>query len=226
MALLALAVLVILGLAGWPGTPAVAGPDCEGLQDGLLAQPVAAWTSLAFVPVGVWAAGHRPMQPALAGLFAAAFVAVGLASFAGHAAATTWARDMDSLAIKAMLVVFVTYPLLRRRALPPRTAALLTGSVVAMAWIIELAIPATARPLLVVLAAAAVIATIIDGDRSTVGAGLALLGAGALVWTLGRSGGPLCDPGAILQLHGMWHILAAIGFLTIYRGITWRPTQS
>jgi hypothetical protein len=38
---------------------------------------------------------------------------------------------------------------------------------------------------------------------------LAALAAGAAAWTLGRTGGPLCDPDSVLQGHAAWHLLSA-----------------
>ena len=218
--LLVLGLLLAVGIAGWPGTAGGQGPDCEALRGGVLAQPVAAWTSLAFVPVGVWAAGYRPMRAPFGALFGAAFVAVGLASFAGHAAATDWARTLDSVAIKAMLVLFVVYPIQRRHARATPAAGAVVVATVVLVVAVELAIPDAGRPLLVLLSVVAVAVSLTAGRRPEIAAGLAVLGMGALVWWLGRSGGPLCEPDGALQLHGMWHILAATGLLTIYRGIT------
>lgn len=46
----------------------------------------------------------------------------------------------------------------------------------------------------------------------------ALLALGALCWALGRSGGPWCRPGSLLQAHAAWHLLAAAGlFLWLRR---------
>ena len=42
---------------------------------------------------------------------------------------------------------------------------------------------------------------------------LALLGFVAVVGRLGATGGPLCDPAAVLQPHGLWHLGAALALL-------------
>lgn len=36
--------------------------------------------------------------------------------------------------------------------------------------------------------------------------------AAAAAYALGRTGSALCRPGNLLQLHGLWHILTALGF--------------
>ena len=37
--------------------------------------------------------------------------------------------------------------------------------------------------------------------------------AAAAAWAGGRTGSPLCRPDSPFQLHGCWHVLAALGFL-------------
>ena len=39
---------------------------------------------------------------------------------------------------------------------------------------------------------------------------LASLGVGAAAFALGRTSSPLCDPDSPVQLHGAWHLLAAL----------------
>ncbi|HET9259835.1 MAG TPA: hypothetical protein VFP42_06875 [Acidimicrobiia bacterium] len=42
---------------------------------------------------------------------------------------------------------------------------------------------------------------------------LALLAVVALIGRLGATGGPLCDPGSVVQPHGLWHLGAASALL-------------
>jgi hypothetical protein len=44
-------------------------------------------------------------------------------------------------------------------------------------------------------------------------AGTAL--AAGLAYAGGRTGAPTCDPDSPIQLHGAWHVLAAVGFVTV-----------
>jgi hypothetical protein len=44
-------------------------------------------------------------------------------------------------------------------------------------------------------------------------AGTAL--AAGLAYAGGRTGAPTCDPDSPLQLHGAWHVLTAVGFITV-----------
>lgn len=40
-------------------------------------------------------------------------------------------------------------------------------------------------------------------------------GAAGLAYAGGRTGAPTCDPDSLLQFHGAWHTLAALGFVVV-----------
>lgn len=72
---------------------------------------------------------------------------------------------------------------------------------------------------LVTLAAATPLArrargrTALPGWNPRRGVGLAVIGAAsAAAWTGGRTSAPTCRPDSVMQLHGVWHLLAAAGF--------------
>jgi hypothetical protein len=44
----------------------------------------------------------------------------------------------------------------------------------------------------------------------------AILAAGAAVWFTSRTGGALCDPGATIQGHAVWHVAAAIAVAVLF----------
>lgn len=211
-----LAALLYAGAGQWPGETIRLLGDCERLVDGLTVQPVAAWTSLAFLPAGIWVAGHPGHRPTAAIVFAAGLVAVGLGSFAGHASGTTWGRELDSLAIKVMLVPFIAYPLLRDRV-AVFVQASAAGAITVIA--IEIAFPATGRPLLALMVILLAAVLVLKHDAVALAPAFAVLALGVGAWWLGRTGGALCEPGSLLQVHGMWHILAAGGFTLLYRAI-------
>lgn len=195
-------------------------PDCELIGQGLVAQPSAALTSLAFIPLGLWVIADRRAQWSGRGLLGVTILAVGVGSFLGHASASDWGREMDSLAIKLMLITFVLQPMAGTLAWSP--AILRRAWLVAAAAVltIQLALPAVANPLLGLLAVAALglaFAAVEDHTQGWLLAGLGLLSAGAALWWLGREGGPLCAAEASLQPHGLWHILAAAGIASIYQ---------
>ena len=67
-----------------------------------------------------------------------------------------------------------------------------------------------ADPVGAILALAAVV-TRLDEDRSIATVGpLTLLTVVAVLGRLGSTGGPLCDPGSLLQPHAVWHLGAAV----------------
>lgn len=50
--------------------------------------------------------------------------------------------------------------------------------------------------------------------------GLAVVSVGLIVWWFSRTGGPWCDPDSLLQLHALWHVLAALAITTLHRPLT------
>jgi hypothetical protein len=97
--------------------------DCERIHDGLLAEPVNALSSLAYVAAGVWT--WRRDRPR-----GAALVAVGLGSIAYHARGGTAARWLHDLTIVAVAaVVAASAPQIMRGARErPRVAAVAIGA--------------------------------------------------------------------------------------------------
>ena len=41
---------------------------------------------------------------------------------------------------------------------------------------------------------------------------IGVTGVAASTWLLGRTDSPACDPDAVFQFHGLWHVLSAIVF--------------
>jgi hypothetical protein len=97
--------------------------DCERINDGLLAEPVNALSSLAYVAAGLWTwRNDRPRGAAL--------VAVGLGSVAYHArggTAARWLHDVTIVVVAA--VVAASAPQILRGARErPRVAAAAIGA--------------------------------------------------------------------------------------------------
>ncbi|KUH75145.1 hypothetical protein AU184_08140 [Mycolicibacterium novocastrense] len=93
-------------MQGWTATAAFGRSDCERLDDALLAQPVLALTSLAYVAVGVavlcWALRGRAVLAVTAGV---ALIAVGLGSFIFHGPQPPWAGPVHDWPIILLAVV-------------------------------------------------------------------------------------------------------------------------
>jgi hypothetical protein len=117
------------------------GADCEAIHEGWLAQPVNAWSSVAFVVAGVWVVA-RSRSPSVDRLVVVAggvaLVLVGAGSFAYHGPQPSWGGDAHDGSILLLLgVLAVTAgPRLRRHApIAPRVAliALAAGGA---AWVL------------------------------------------------------------------------------------------
>ena len=153
--------------------------DCERLRNGLLAQPVNALTSLAFVgAAGLVLArcggpGARRREVVA---YSTMLALVGAGSVAFHGPQPPGAKAMHDLPIPMLLALAVGTPLLRSSR----------GNVPAPGW---------------------------STRRGAALAGVA--GAAGLAYAGGRTGTRTCDPDSLLQLHGAWHILAALGFVVV-----------
>jgi hypothetical protein len=175
-----------------------AAADCETIGAGFLGQPVNTLTTLAFVVAGLVLIGLRPDRRWV-GL---GLVATGVGSFLFHGPmppGAEWAHDV-SLAWLIAIVAGIGSRWERLTHLP---------TLLAMAVVFAI-VPVVADPVAIVLAAAAAL-TILGRDRSRpVLAPLLLLAAVAVYGRLGAAGGPLCDPGSVLQPHGVWHVGSAL----------------
>ena len=206
--------IVLIAQVDWPGSLAdcvISGAcDCEATGRDGLRQPVNAVSSLGLFFVGALVlAGAVGFNLRLLG---AVVLASGVASFLSHAAVRDWSHTLDSLGVKAVLLFLVIYPLTRPR---PIWAAYTLALV--LVWALELVWPATARPLLIMLVAAAVILNLPEArQRTSMQAAMFVLLVAAVAWWLGRSASPLCDPDSLLQPHALWHLLVAAGLAAVY----------
>jgi hypothetical protein len=92
------------------------GVDCELVGDGWLAQPVNAWSSLAYLAAAAFVVRGR--RGAFTVLGAAALVLVGVGSFAYHGPQPRWAEAVHDLSIVALLAAVAV----RLRWRPPAVA--------------------------------------------------------------------------------------------------------
>lgn len=197
--------------------------DCEHLGEGLLAQPVNALSSLAYVLVGVAiavVAARRVDRPGPSYLYAVCVALIGLGSVAFHGPQPVGSRVMHDLPILLAAIFILCHDL---GLLIPRFTRALTafavGAVVATALTL-VSVEAGAVATGVVLLAVGVAEILIhrrglrSEEASTVLTwtivGIALV-AGAS-WLLGRTDSPVCDPDGVVQLHGLWHVVSSLLF--------------
>jgi hypothetical protein len=144
--------------------------DCERIGQELLAQPVNAITSLAFLVAGAWivyrALGSTSGR-ARTTLFGIAVASVGMGSVLYHGPQPAQAKFIHDGTIAIVVGAIVVLEVTRARHGVRR-------------------------------------------DRGGYLLAFAALLLGAMAFTLGRTSSPLCFPDSLLQLHGLWHVLAAL----------------
>lgn len=199
--------------------------DCELLRDAALAQPVNALTSLAYVLVGVAVAAtararHRPVVPA--GVYGLCLAAVGIGSVLFHGPQPEGSRVLHDLPILITVIFIVVHDLgLTWRHLKhgwvtfgvgagaatiltvidPELAAIATGvGVVAIAVLEFIVYRRRLRPVET------------RAQRRGYAIVIGVTAVAAASWLLGRTDGPACDPDAVFQFHGLWHVISALVF--------------
>ncbi|MBX3286943.1 MAG: hypothetical protein KF703_16465 [Actinobacteria bacterium] len=192
----------------------IAASDCERCRPGLVAQPVNAASSLAYVGVGGALARRAGRGRRSERALAWATVAVGLGSVAYHGPGGRLGQrthDASLLATLGLLVVADIELLRHGREVPPAVlAAVVAGAVAGSAPARSMEVQALAG----VAAGAAEVARVLRHPPGTHGpwarrAELPMFAVGAIAHVLGRTGGPLCRPDSRWQPHALWHVLTA-----------------
>jgi hypothetical protein len=210
------------------GSVALGGSDCEALRHGLLGQPANAVSSASYAVVGAWLlagtlrapAGQRLMQTAYAG----SLIAVGVGSVAYHGPMPPGAQLAHDLPIITLLTVVTLRNISALGVLGHCGASIWAGVGSAGCGLLLARQPGGYKLLggIAVGLALASEALVQQRDRRRAGqvpgagrplpywAAIALLAAGLVLDYLGRTGGPLCRPGSVLQPHAGWHALSAL----------------
>jgi hypothetical protein len=202
-------------------TGSLAAGDCERLRDGLVAQPGNAASSLAYLAVAAWLLGravgvdHGRRDPATVA-FGMAVAWTGVGSLDFHGPGTPAARFLHDAGLASVVLFVAAADLARVAGRPERAPAIWAGTAAAASVLLWL-VPGTGGAVTGLAGAAAAAGEVAVGRRglrpagrpAAYRAGLAALAGGAVCWALGRSGGPLCDPDAVLQPHAVWHLATA-----------------
>ncbi len=183
--------------------------DCEQFGTGLLGQPVNTFSSLAFVIAGVAIMAQKPRHAVYGGLVALN----GVGSVALHGPYPPWADLAHDLPLVA-LTAYVAVDALADLRGEPLSAVWWVAPVVAAAPVVATA-PASGDLVQAGLAGIAVVLSLLRARvrpalRRSIVTSMAVLGVGALIGTLTRSGAPFCRPDSLLQGHAVWHVLAAV----------------
>jgi hypothetical protein len=205
--------------------------DCERVTDAFLAQPFNAITSLAFIAAGAWIIQRRSAEAGRRAelvVLGIAVTSVGTGSVLFHGPqppSAAWAHDVAIMSV----LLFVAWQGAGLRSRATLTSFALT---VAALGALAAAVPSTSEPLtfgLVAGAACGELWALRRGHRRfrhgrrtrtlppPYPSALVALGIGLALFELGGSASPLCEPHGSIQLHGLWHVLAALG-LAAYSG--------
>ncbi|WP_421117859.1 hypothetical protein ACE2AJ_10460 [Aquihabitans daechungensis] len=183
----------------------MAADDCETCRPGLVAQPVNALSSLAYVAAGADLLRRRHPDRT----FAWAVIGVGLGSVAYHGpggVAGKWAHDGSLIAMLGLMALSdVTTA--EGHPMPPVAVGMVAATAAAAAH------PVTTDAAQIATGALALAASARRFVRNTevreAGVTLPLWSAGLVLQVLGRTGEAWCRPGSLLQPHAGWHVLSA-----------------
>jgi hypothetical protein len=209
--------------AAWRRRRRLGESDCEEIRTGLIAQPVNAVSSLAYVAGGGWVAarGVQSGQPA-AVAFGALLGAVGAGSMLYHGPCPPGAQQAHDASLAAALGFVVLH---NAAAVAGRDRPVPGG--VQLGAVAAAAMPVLPRGrftnLVVAVLGAAAIATEAVSLRGhhpapPAAAAAGTLALGTLLNVLSRTGGPLCRPKSLLQGHAAWHVLSAAALTSWARG--------
>jgi hypothetical protein len=147
-------------------------------------------------------------------LFGVAVALVGVGSFLAHGprwAGAEWLHDVTIAWVLLLVLVEGMRPALAGAAIPG-------------VGVLFLAVPMASEALLAVLAVGAIGREMLPARRTRASLlAVGVLGIGAIIGTLSRTGWPWCNPDSLLQGHALWHVMAAMA-LAVW-GLGARPNE-
>lgn len=182
--------------------------DCELIRSGLLAQPVNTLTTLPLVALGIWLASKRRSR-----WVGIALMATGAGSFVFHGPMPAWSEWAHDVTLAWLIAVIggINTRWERWSHLPA------LGGLAAVFAIVPITADPVAVSLAVIVGGSILLRQPSTGEMVPLG----ILAAVAVLGRLGATGGPLCEPTSIWQLHGLWHLGAAIT-VTWWTVVSWR----
>jgi predicted membrane channel-forming protein YqfA (hemolysin III family) len=193
--------------------------DCEVIGDGVLRQPVNAWSSLAFTVVGIaiawYARSAEGRERWAAAMFAAALIVTGFGSFLFHGPQDFGAQFLHDVSFLAALWVLIVVNLGGASGVGITTMPLAdAGGIGLIGLALAVDAPLT-NAISAVLIGGVVVIDVVLWRKAPPRPGWYATAIGALViavslFLAGRTGSPLCDSHGLLQAHAGWHIFAAV----------------
>ncbi|HET7233722.1 MAG TPA: ceramidase domain-containing protein [Longimicrobium sp.] len=202
---------------------------CERVRDAAVRQPVNAWSSLAFVAVGIWIAA-LPRRGADAGLrdvhrtvFAAAVIAVGLGSAFYHATLSFAGQFSDAFGMYLLATFVVLNASAQPRNVRPAVVVLAYVAFNVILAVLLYTLPSLRRYLFAIVITAGALLEVrlwrthrgADGPRWLLLAlGVLLLGFAAWIVDITHMA---CDPTGLIQGHAVWHVASAGAAVLLFR---------
>jgi hypothetical protein len=190
--------------------------DCEVRDDWFLAQDVNAWSSLAYVAVGVFivlAVARRGVPRAFVALGVATTLE-GVGSLLYHGSGGRPAQMLHDGALIAVLGFVAGWHVGRLAGATARTALVGVGIGLAVGAVAGATSSLLTNVAVVVGVVVVVVAEVLARHRHLVPAWtpplLVLAAAAVLAWVLGTPGSPACSAESWAQPHALWHVLSAV----------------
>ncbi len=198
--------------------------DCEAIRAGFLAQPVNAWSSLAFSVVGLivgFSAGAATGRERIDRLvFGLLLVSIGIGSFLFHGPQPPSGQFLHDVTFLAALWFLITANLTGAYGASNRDAWIVGGAGISVIAVIQGLAPGTTNMMAGIMAVGLIVGDFVLRRKSPPAqrwyiAAVVSLGIAVAMFLAGRTASPLCDSAGLLQAHAGWHLLAAV-FLGSY----------
>jgi dihydroceramidase len=194
--------------------------SCEAVNVAGLAQPINAWSALAYVAVGLLVLIQRGItahhERVLSTVLGVVLLAVGAASFDFHATLSRLGEFLAAWSMTTLATVVLAGGLVRTGLMRIGPAVLgglaLTAILLRVLWVWPVTSQWVFSGILVVGVALEVVRTrVFPGviqPKRWLGLALGLLTAAYVIWVLDQSG-VACHPGSVFQLHALWQVVGA-----------------
>lgn len=206
---------------------ALASTDCERLGAGLFAQPTNTVSGIVFLLAGLWIALQarkatgRGVELAIYGAAVASNAVGGLLFHGLQSPAARWIHDLCIVSVLLFILVFEAARYLDR---PTSWFAKTYVASLAGLGLLFALVPGGTYGFFAALGVGVGTLEVVEYRHALpvmraeglTARRLARLGAlvalalGATAFFVGRSSGPLCSPGSVVQWHAVWHVFAAI----------------
>jgi hypothetical protein len=222
-------------------------PDCELIhRSALIAQPVNAWSSLAFALVCGWILvralrGDHGRTPELV-VFGLAVGVNAIGSFAYHGLRVGWGHWAHDMGIYAVLAFVAIHAFGTVRGWARRNTLSAFAASLAILGVLRWTIPGANDAISGLLAGAAAVGELFAwrsglrprrSDELTVHLAAWTLALGAMAlgcvsFLLGSKASPLCHPDSLFQWHALWHVLQAVAMMAYaYAAVElWSPADA